>query len=642
MCGIAGILTPDGREVNEAALRSMCEALIHRGPDAFGRRLDLGAAPAEARPVAVGFAHRRLSIIDLSDAAAQPMSNEDGRVWIVFNGEIYNFQPLRAELLRRGHSFKSGGDTEVIIHGYEEYGFEVLRKLNGMFAFALWDAEKRLLFMARDRFGKKPLYYRTTAGGLCFASELTALMRNPEVPAKLDMTALGRYLLHEHVPPPQSLIEGVSKLAPAQALVWTPDGGARVFSYWAPRLGGSVLRPAEAARELRRLFREAVARRMISDVPLGLFLSGGLDSACVAAAMREGVEASRIQTFSIGFQEKSFDESAQARATAAYFGTNHREEMLTVGRMLEILPEVFSFMDEPLADASVLPAYLLAGFTRRHVTVALGGDGGDEIFAGYDPFAALGAAAVYEKAPRVLRRALEGAARLLPVSARNMSLDFKIKQFLKGCRYETAVRLQAWMAAFCPDEQRKLLTEEAAAAALARDPFEPVRRTAREAALANRVEAAIHYYLSWYLSGDIMTKIDRASMAVSLEARAPFLDRELVEFVNGLPPEMKYNRGVRKFLLREAFKDILPPAALKGPKKGFGIPLTAWLRRDLVPAMRRAFEPGRLKREGLFRPAAVDRLMKEHIAGKADHRKQLWTLLMFQNWLEKTAVETRQ
>lgn len=633
MCGIVGILTTDGRAVDREVLRSMSDALGHRGPDGSGLRTDLGVQ-SEKGCIHVGFAHRRLSIIDLSTAAAQPMCNEDGSLWGVFNGEIYNFSELRSDLEKAGHIFTSRTDTEVILHGYEEYGAEVLQRLNGMFAFALWDAKAETLFTARDRFGKKPLYYCHTPQGFCFASELTALLKNPDIPKTLDMEALGRYLLHEYVPAPHSMIHNVFKLEQAHALIWKPDG-LKKFCYWKPQFGHSLLSFEEAARELRSTFRKAVERRLVSDVPLGVFLSGGIDSSCVVAAMRECVESSQIQSFAIGFTEKSFDESEYARNTARHFGINHREEILTVDRMVEILPEVWDFLDEPLADASIIPTYLLSSFTRRHVTVALGGDGGDELFAGYDPFAALWAASVYEHIPGGLKGLFENIAALLPASARNMSLDFKIKQFLKGCRYDPTVRIQAWMAAFCPDEQGRLLTPEAAKDVLKRDPLEPVRLLAKEAGLSHRVEAAIHYYMNWYLSGGVMTKVDRATMAVSLEARAPFLDVAVAELANSLPPEMKYYRGTRKRILREAFKDVLPQAVLKRPKKGFGIPLTAWLRKPLVPAMQHAFAPERLRREGLFMPDAVNRLVQEHVSGRADHRKPLWTLLMFQNWRER-------
>lgn len=633
MCGITGIIATNGAVVDKNVLSSMSDALAHRGPDAHGMRIDLQACD-ECLSIQVGLAHRRLSIIDLSHNAAQPMSNENGTIWIVFNGEIYNFAELRTLLEERGHVFKSKSDTEVLLHGYEEWGVSLPLRLNGMFAFAIWDPEQRKVFMARDRFGKKPLYYHLSKYGLIFASELTALMRHPDIPEELDIPALGRYLLHEYVPAPHSMVRGVAKLEPGHMLEWTPSE-TKVTRYWEPRIGGADMSLAEAAAKFRDLFIRAVERRLISDVPLGVFLSGGIDSSCVVAAMRECVDASKIQTFAIGFQEKSFDEAGYARESAKYFGVTHREEILTAQRMLEILPEVFAFLDEPLADASIIPTYLLSSFARRHVTVALGGDGGDELFAGYDPFAALWAASIYEHVPPKVRSLIEGVASRLPVSTRNMSLDFKIKRFLKGFRYSPSVRLQAWMAGLCPDEQHEILAAGAAKEALAKDPFEAVQSRADEANLRNQVEAAIHYYQSWYLSGDIMTKVDRASMAVSLEVRAPFLDADLVEFVNSLPPAMKYHRGVRKHLLRETFKDILPPEVLSRSKKGFGIPLAAWLKKDLLSTMHRLFAKESLCMEGLFKPEAVERLIQEHISGKVDHRKQLWTLLMFQGWLER-------
>lgn len=632
MCGIAGIFSSQ-KPVDEAVLRATGDALIHRGPDACGFYTESLCTSADSF-LHVGLVHRRLSIIDLSELAAQPMCNEDKSIWAVFNGEIYNFPSLREELKKAGHHFKSRSDTEVILHGYEEFGWEILPRLNGMFAFALWDSRKRQLLLARDRFGKKPLYYHHTSQEISFASELTALLKNPTIPKELDLQALGRYLLHEYVPAPHSLIRGVSKLEPAHYLLWSPDN-LEITRYWQPRFDGAEMSLTEASAKLRELFIGAVERRLLSDVPLGVFLSGGIDSSCVVAAMRECLEASKIHTFAIGFAEKSFDESHYAREVAQYFGTAHNEERLTINRMLDILPEVTNFLDEPLADASLLPTYLLSCFARTQVTVALGGDGGDELFAGYDPFAALRPASIYECLPRPFRAAVEKMVTFLPSSTRNMSLDFKIKQFLKGCRYDAEVRIQAWMAAFCPNEQRVLLTPEAGRAVLAEDPFTPVRSLAKGADLSNPIQAAAHYYQSWYLSGDIMTKVDRAAMATSLEVRAPFLDLQVAEFANSLPPEMKYHRGTRKRILRNMFAGELPENVFNRPKKGFGIPLTAWLRKELLPEMRRVFAPKRLADEGLFNSEVITSLLEEHISGRKDNRKPLWTLFMFQKWREK-------
>lgn len=633
MCGIAGIVNTRGL-ADKGILERMAEALRHRGPDAGG--IEVGLGRNSSGGVSVGFSHRRLAIIDLSDAGRQPMCNEDSSVWITFNGEIYNYKELRSDLLARGHVFRSGSDTEVLVHGYEEYGERLPELLNGMFAYAIWDANREKLLLARDRFGKKPLYYREHPHGLEFASELTALLEHPDIPRLLDMEALGAYLLHEYVPAPLSMIEGVRKLPPGHLLVWSAHG-VDMRPYWQPHVGGgseSAVLP-QAARHLYDLVVAATQRRLMSDVPLGVFLSGGVDSSCLVAAMCECMDASKVSTFSIGFKERTFDESPYAREVARYFGTNHHEQILTAQGMIDLLPAVWTSLDEPLADASVIPTYLLSRFTRTRATVALGGDGSDELFAGYDPFAALQAADMMGRLPAPVRKALERLVSVLPVSSRNMSLDFKIKQFFKGLRHDSPVRLQAWMGAFCPEDQRLVLTEQAARRVLATDPMEPVRQRALDANLTHSVEAAIHYYLSWYLSGDILTKVDRASMAFSLEVRAPFLDNKLVEHVNALPANMKYRRGTRKFILREAFRHVLPPQVLSRSKKGFGIPLTAWLRKDLAQEMRRVFAPSRLKRQGLFRPEQVSRLVQEHMAGKVDNRKPLWTLFVYQHWHER-------
>jgi asparagine synthase (glutamine-hydrolysing) len=463
MCGIAGILRTQGPIAPEV-LGRMTDALAHRGPDDAGLHADVAASGA-----GVGLGFRRLSIIDLA-GGHQPMANEDGSVWIVFNGEIYNFQDLRPDLESRGHVFRTRSDTETLLHSWEEYGLDCLAKLNGMFAFALWDRNRETLLLARDRLGKKPLYWIDTGRELLFASEPKALLQHPAVKRDIDPVALSKYLLHEYVPAPHAIFAGMHKLPAAHFLRWE-RGRITVQRYWDLCFGGEPPRrsAAEYAAELRERLRESVRLRLVSDVPLGVFLSGGLDSSSIVATMAELVPTDRIKTFSIGFEDPSFDEAAHARRVAQHFGTDHREDILRASTLVDILPEVVRFLDEPFADASIVPTYLLSQFTRQHVTVALGGDGGDELLAGYPTFQAERAARLY-RVPRLLHeRLVLPLAGRLPVSTDNFSFDFKVKRFLHGVHQDPGVRNQVWLGAFERAAQERLLVDPTPCASLYAD-----------------------------------------------------------------------------------------------------------------------------------------------------------------------------
>ena len=643
MCGIAGLVRLDGRTPDMAALARMTDAMAHRGPDARGL---LAARPSPVWPAAhAAFGHRRLSILDLSSAGAQPMHDAAPQGgMLTFNGEIYNFRQLREELLREtGIPFASRSDTEVLLRGLLRHGPDFLHRCNGMFAFAFWDARKGTLWLGRDRFGKKPLYYHAGQHFLAFASELSALLQCPDIPRALNMEGLSRYLLHEYVPAPHSMVAGVHKLAPGSWLRLDAQG-LEVRRWWEPVIGkttdGTELDPHEpedrVAARVRDAFIRAVERRLVSDVPLGVFLSGGVDSSCVVAAMRHCMEADRIRTFAIGFHEPSFDESSFARDVARHCGTRHEERILAAADLPALLPEALACLDEPLADASLLPTWLLSRFTREHVTVALGGDGGDELFAGYDPFLALTPAQWATRLPSPVLRPLLQAARhlpaLLPASEKNMSLGFRLSQTLRGLEYPLAQRNQVWLGAFTPREQTALLTQEAL---FALHDFDPLAALGTQTPYRHPVDATLDFYQRWYLPGDILTKVDRASMAASLEARAPFLDAEFAALVNALPRRYKLRGLTRKWLLKRLFAAELPSAVVSRPKKGFGIPLTAWLKGPLLAPLREALDPNRLQRQGLFRPKVVQHMLEEHAAGKADHRKPLWTLYCFQVWRER-------
>lgn len=628
MCGVAGCVAP--RSVDESLLRRLTDALAHRGPDAEG----FYVSPDRR----VGLGHRRLSIIDLT-TGQQPMSNEDGTVWVILNGEIYNFPALRTDLERRGHRFATTSDTEVIVHGYEEWGDDCVSRLNGMFAFAVYDQRAERLLLARDRFGKKPLHYANVGDEFLFASEIKSLLAHPRVSRALDLRALSRYLAYEYVPHPHTIFQGIAKLPPAHCLTYdVRTHELQVSRYW-----DLEFRPARswderaAALELRGRLREAVCCRLMSDVPLGVFLSGGIDSSAVVALMAELMPPREIKTFTIGFREKSFDESPYARRVARLFGTDHHEQQFDVDAMLTALPDVIGFLDEPFADASLLPTYLLSRFARTGVTVALGGDGGDEMFAGYPTFAASHYARWYEHAPAPVQAAVKRFADALPASTRNFSVDFKLRQFLKGIPYPEPRRTQVWLGSFDPNELDDLLSEEVKAQLGGFDPLadlDPLRETAAVAG-ADWLAALIYQYTTTYLTDDILAKVDRASMACSLEVRAPFLDYTLAEFLAGLPSSFKLRRKTGKYLLRRALSDTLPADLLRRPKKGFGIPIAQWLKDDLSPLARDTLAVERLRKQGLFKPQWVQTLLREHQVGRRNHRKQLWTLLVFELWAER-------
>jgi asparagine synthase (glutamine-hydrolysing) len=619
MCGICGIVERNG-PIDHQALKRMTAAIQHRGPDDEG----FYVAPEEGQ-TGVGLGFRRLSIIDLV-TGNQPISNEDGSVHVVFNGEIYNYRELRTGLESRGHRFATDSDTEVIVHLYEDLGSQCVERLNGMFAIALWDANRGELVLARDRFGKKPLYYADLGGSFLFGSELKSLLEHPHCPRDLDFDALTRYLALEYVPTPYSIFAGIKKLPGGHVLRWR-DGRISLEQFW-----DLELRPDEPPRsdeqyvdEFRELFHAAVRRRLVSDVPLGAFLSGGIDSSSVVAMMVDAAPAGTVKTFSVGFEEQSFDESLHARRVATHFGTDHHEEIFTAGVMLDTLPTVVDWLDEPFGDASILPTYLLSRFTREHVTVALGGDGSDELLAGYPTFPADRLARFY-RVPRLLHsNVIVPLADRLPVSTANFSFDFKLKRFLRAASSREDVRHPVWLGSFTPDEQTALLTASPG------DPLAEQRRVLA-AAGGDRLEKLIYLYAKTYLQDDILVKVDRASMACSLEVRAPFLDVELVEFLCRVPSRLKLRRLDTKHLLKLAMNDVLPPGIATRSKKGFGIPVASWFKGELREALQDELSPERIRRQGLFEPVEVTRLVSEHLSGRRDHRKALWTLFVFQLW----------
>ena len=608
MCGITGFAGMPGLRERAAVLRSMCAAIVHRGPDEEGR--------FESSAVSLGM--RRLSVMDVA-AGKQPMGNEDGSLQLVFNGEIYNHRQLRAELQGRGHRFATHSDTEVIVHQYEETGTDAVQALRGMFAFALWDAARERLYVARDRVGIKPLYYWEHDGGVAFASELRALLTLPGFPRRLDIDAVAQYLAFGYVPESACIFEGVSKLPAGHFLTWNAGAPVDVQQYW------SALRPErtdvsadEATEELRALLRESVQLHLESDVPVGAFLSGGIDSSTVVAQMTRLIPG-RVRTFSIGFDEDSHNEAPHAAQVAAELGTDHTE--LIVRPDADALVEsVIAGFDEPFGDSSALPTFLVSQLARESVTVALSGDGGDELFGGYTRYAEL---LTRRELPPLARAGIARVARRLPYGTFGRGRIMDYSRTLQG-RYAATVAVSPDVGeggvAAPPIAARVPMMDELLASA-----FAPV---AGRDLLAQMTSVD----LVTYLPGDILTKVDRMSMSVSLEARVPLLDHRIVEFASALPSRLKYRDGVGKWLLRHAIVGLVPDRVLSHPKRGFGVPLGSWFRGPLRYRLESLLEPNARIRPYVDE-GAVRRLVQKHLAARRDHSHLLWRLLVLEVWL---------
>lgn len=625
MCGIAGLVRP-GASTDYCAERvgGMLERLGHRGPDDGGVWTSKGSG--------VGLGTRRLSIIDVA-GGRQPVFNEDKTVTVVFNGEIYNFQELRRELEQKGHRFQSQSDTETIVHLYEEEGVDCVRRLRGMFAFALWDSRQGRLFLARDRFGKKPLFYTKREGMLVWASELQALKAAPDFPWEIDPVALDLYLSLQYIPSPHTVYKHVHKLPPAHRLMWE-KGVVRVERYWDLPLNQGPIRIGweEAKTEIRRKLTEAVKLRMISEVPLGAFLSGGVDSSVIVGLM-SGLSEKPVKTFSIGFDREEFTELPHARAVARRFGTDHTEFVVTPAAA-SVLPMLAKHYGEPYADASALPTYYVARETRRHVTVALNGDGGDENFAGYLRHRAALAAWRARFVPPAAWRA--GAALISGSSDRRgvKGLLWRVRRFMEAAVEPDPVSRHLGLVCFFPESLKKDLYTPAFAARLKENAaLDYLRGPFDRAASLDFVNRTLYTDFSTYLPECLMTKVDIASMAVSLEARSPLLDHEFVEFVFRLPGAWKLKGWTGgKWIFKEAFKDLLPPAIARRGKMGFGVPLGPWFRTELRHLYAETVLSPEAMGRGYFRPEAVRALWEEHQTGRRDHGYKLWALLMLEMW----------
>ncbi|HWS87124.1 MAG TPA: asparagine synthase (glutamine-hydrolyzing) [Pyrinomonadaceae bacterium] len=625
MCGVVGIVRPAGRPADGQLLARMNEAILHRGPDEEGTYL-------RGR---VGMAMRRLAIIDLA-GGQQPISNEDGTAWVVYNGEIYNYRELKAELEGRGHRFRTDCDTEAVVHAYEEWGRDCPRHFRGMFAFAVWDERKEELLLARDRVGKKPLLYSYRPGGdFVFGSEFTALLRHPEVGREVDREAVHHYLTFMCVPAPLTAYRDIRKLEPGHTLTLTRDGEVRTERYWHLDINSKIkVTEEEAGERAVELLREAVRVRLMSEVPLGAFLSGGIDSSAVVALMSEA-SPTPVKTFSIGFEEQDFSELHHARRVAEHVGAEHHEFVVRPDA-LEVLPTLVEHYGEPYADSSAIPTYYVARETRRHVTVALNGDGGDEAFAGYERHAAMQLAERYRRLPEVLReKVIRQTVGLLPTSKRRGGRVRSLKRFLRGASLPPVERYLSWVGVISPEEKEGLYTDEFRRETAGLEERGWIAPWFARANGAGVVDAALLADTMTYLPNDLLVKVDIASMAVSLEARSPFLDHHVLEFAASLPAGLKLRGLTTKYLLKRALRGLLPAENLTRPKMGFGVPIGRWFRGPMQPFLREHLLSERLARRGLLRPEAVRRMVEQHTSGASDHSHPLWTLLMLELWFQR-------
>lgn len=629
MCGICGLAIPSGAEPpSPALLREMCRTIIHRGPDDEG----IHTGPN----VALGA--RRLSIIDL-EGGHQPLANEDGTVWVAYNGEIYNFPELKAELEGRGHRFRTRTDTETIVHSYEEWGEDCVRRFRGMFAIALWDEKEQKLILIRDRIGVKPLYYALLDDNtLIFGSEIKAILAHSRVKRELDHEALDLFLTVEYVPSPLSIFKGIRKLPAGHYLVYK-NGKVALRKYWEikpqpPDAGAVAVKNLNTvADELYALLKESVKLRLISDVPLGAFLSGGIDSSAIVGLMRE-LGAEPLRTFSIGFEEASYDELGHARRVARLFSTEH-EEFVIRPKALELTEKLIRHLDEPLGDFSIFPTYLVSQMARSRVKVILSGDGGDELFAGYEHYQA------QKIAGNPLARAGVGVLspfiRSLPPAEKKKGSWNKLQRFVQGFDHSAKLRHLRWMIFLSRRDKEKLYTaamKQHLGGLREINEREPFRGVMEEAARFDSVTGELYLDLKTYLADDIMVKVDRMSMAPSLEAREPLLDHKLVEFVFGLAGSLKLRGLTTKWVFKKAMERLLPRETIHRPKEGFSIPIKHWLRNELRELMLDHLSEKRIRETGLFKYQTVQKMTEAHLSGRKNYSHQLWALMVFEIWKE--------
>ena len=622
MCGIVGLVRSDGSDVDQGLLERMCNAIRHRGPDDDGFYVN--------GPIGLGM--RRLSIIDVK-GGQQPIHNQDQTAWIVYNGEIYNYRELREKLEKLGHTFYTNSDTEAIIQAYERYGPDCPKHLRGMFAFAIWDERTKELLLARDRVGKKPLLYAQVNGQFVFGSEFSALLLHPDLSRDVDLHALDHYLSFMCVPAPMTAYQAIRKLEPGHTLRWK-NGTLTTERYWQPDFSKKIaISEEEAGERAIEILRDSVRVRLMSEVPLGAFLSGGIDSSAVVALMSE-VSSEPVKTFSIGFEEQDFSELHHARRVAEHVGAEHHEFIVRPDA-LEVLPLLVEHYGEPFADSSAIPTYYVARETRKHVTVALNGDGGDESFAGYERYAAMRLAEAYNRLPGVLRGSLEPAIGLIPTSEQKRSRVRDAKRFLRAASLQKVDRYLRWVSVFDRNAKAELYSEgfkNETANGHASGLIAPWFGNANGSGI---VDAAQLADIMTYLPNDLLVKVDIATMAVSLEARSPFLDHHVIEFAASLPERMKLRGLTTKYLLKRVLKKLLPPENLTRRKMGFGVPIGHWFRGKLQPFLRETLLSQKALNRGLFSPQSVKQMVESHTSSERDYSHQLWTLLMLELWFER-------
>jgi asparagine synthase (glutamine-hydrolysing) len=636
MCGIAGLFNFDGSPAQTELVRRMTDILTHRGPDSD----DLYVSGP------VGLGHRRLAIIDLSPAGAQPMCNEDGTIWLSFNGEMYNYMELRPELEALGHRFHSNTDTETIIHAYEEWGVECLRCFNGMFAFALWDGKRQRLWLARDRLGIKPLFYTHLPHRLLFGSEIKAILCDPDIDRALDYEALTYYLAFNYTPAPHTLFANVRQLLPGHYLMVDSSGQAEDVEYWdltyreefSPRRSEQ-----DYLEEFLALLEDSVRLRLISDVPFGSFLSGGLDSSAISYCMSR-LMSSPVKTFSIGFAERSFNELDYAREVAQTIEADHHDRIVQADAA-EVLPKVVWHSEEPTADSSMIAVYYLAQMARENVTVALSADGADEIAAGYETYQAYYLHNLYRRVPAFLRnQVVMPLINALPVSDSKVSWDFKLRRFARSANLTSEDAHATWRMIFDADTSRQLLTPVSDQPGAGANPFDLYRASFARTNARHPLNRLLYVDTRFYLPNDMLVKVDRMTMAHGLEAREPFLDYRLVEFMASVPPRLKLkNFRQNKYLLKAAMADKLPESVIKRKKVGFNLPNARWIKQELKPFVTDHLSPHRIREIGLFDPQVVDTLLRDHFQEKADNSHQIWCLLTLVLWwgqfIERTIGE---
>jgi asparagine synthase (glutamine-hydrolysing) len=624
MCGITGFVNADGRPIDRALLERMNLAIIHRGPDEDGFYVKNN----------VGLAMRRLSIIDLA-GGQQPIANEDGSKWIVFNGEIYNYQELREGLLERGHKLHTHSDTEVIVHLYDEYGVDCLKHLRGMFALAIWNENEKALFVARDRVGKKPLLYSHQPNGdFIFGSEFQAVLQHPAISREVDHDAIDSYMSYLCVPAPQTAFKAIRKLEPGHWLKWHA-GQIETRRYWLPDFSKKIkITDAEAIEETIRIVRESTRLRLISEVPLGAFLSGGVDSSIVVALMAQE-SSTPVKTFSIGFEEQDFSELKYARRVAEHVGAEYNEFIVRPDA-LEVLPTLVEHYGEPYADSSAIPTYYVSKETRRHVTVALNGDGGDESFAGYERYVAMAVAEIYKKIPRALRTPLiEGPINMLPTSEVKKTFVRDVQRFFISVSEEVPDRYGRWMSTFKPAVKDEIYTDDFARSIDRDRAWQVLYKWISGSNGIGLLDKMLLTDQMTYLPNDLLVKVDIASMANSLEARSPFLDHKVIEFAASLPEELKISRFRPKSLLKKVAARLVPSDVVYRPKMGFGVPVGRWFRGEMKGFVSDILLSERALRRGVVKREKIEQYVLQHTSGQVDHSFQIWTLLMLELWYQR-------